>query len=185
MLQDTVFCHYPAGDCEAEKVCHFSPGPVDDDECLTRLIIDPIHVDDRTGDILPLAFQDACTLDLSLFREKYAFDAEIQLAIDEIRHSGKNKTPPKDQVVRTVFQASARSIRELTFDDDNSRMCFIYDTATDQKPAHASVFTPSRTRRTQSLSQTRKYQRQVRKKLFEIFNNNKVLIENYRKLDYS
>ncbi len=45
--------------CEKNSVSEYSPCPVHDDECLIRQIYSPIHVDEETGRLTSLAFQDA------------------------------------------------------------------------------------------------------------------------------
>jgi hypothetical protein len=176
-LQDAVFASKPLGDCESVSISGFSPGPVSDSETLTKLILHPIHVDPVTGQISPMAFQDATTLDLSLFREQMAENSEIQLAIDQIRATGASKVPPQDRLLQLVMQATAEDIRGLRFDDNNERMCFVYDTGECDKPHHASVFTPTSARKGSR-------QRQVRKKLFELFSLKIVPLESYRSLAF-
>ena len=176
-LQDEVYIHYPDGDCEGQAVSSYSPGRVEDAELLTRLIIHPIHYDTQTGIVSPLAFNDATTIDLSVFREKFATDAEIQMAINEVRATGCTRIPPQDRVITLIMQAEASEIRASIFEDDGTRMCRIYDTGEPSKPAHASVFTPTRARKGSS-------QRSVRRKLLEIFSRMQVLPEKYRALVY-
>lgn len=174
-LQDAVHAAYPGGDCERSSVSSSSPGPVEDDELLTRLIIHPIHYD--KGTVSPLAFQDATTIDLSVFREALATDVEIQLSIDEIRALGETKVPPQERLVALVMQASAAEIRAAKFNGDGSWMCRVYDTAVPKKPAHASVFTPPAARKGSA-------QRQVRKELLRIFGGRQLAPEGYRQLQF-
>ena len=176
-LQDAVHLHYPAGECQSVSVSKFSSGFVDDGETLTRLIIHPIHVEN--GTVTPLAFNDATTLDLSVFREEQATDSEIQLAIDEIRALGETKVPPQNRIVEMVMQASATAVRSALFVVNEVEYPFrVYDTGTEDKPAHASVFTPSVARKGSG-------QRQARKVLWRLFSEQPVHSENYRRLNYS
>lgn len=161
-LQDAVFQHYPDGECEVVSVSESSPGRVLDDETLTRLIIHPIHYDPQQNLVSPMAFQDATTLDLSLFREGHATDDELKLAAGEIAETGKSREIPQVRGVSMIMQASAHAIRALTFDKTGKRMCFVYDTAEPTKPSHASVFTPPNARKGSG-------QREVRRKLLELF----------------
>lgn len=176
-LQDEVFKQFPNCECEKEQVSSFSPGPVQDDELLTKLIIHPIHYQSETGEIHPLAFNDATTLDLSLFREEAATDEEIQLAIDEIKATGQSKDPVQNRIVQLVMQARAADIRAEFFQDPSERMFAVYDTAVPDKPAHASVFTPPSARKGAR-------QRQARRRLLEIFSARRVNLDNYRPLAF-
>jgi hypothetical protein len=176
-LQDEVYKHFPNGECENEAVSSFSIGPVRDDETLTRLIIHPIHYDVERGEVHPLAFQDATTLDLSVFREEIATDEEIQRAIDAVKSTGQSRVVPQERLVTLVMQATAGRIRELEFDDQPECMCRVYDTGSPLAPAHASVFTPTSARKGSK-------QRQVRRALLELFNAQRVTPEDYRPLQY-
>lgn len=176
-LQDAVYSAFPGGECEAEQVSSHSHGPVQDEEVLTKLIVDPIHYDRQTGQISPLAFNDATTLDLSLFREVLATDAEIQLAINEIIATGKKKDPIQNRTIQIVLQATAGQIRTERFESPERRMCMVYDTAEPEKPAHASVFTPTEARKGAS-------QRRVRRALHDLFMKTPVRLEDYRSLSY-
>lgn len=175
-LQNLVYLHYPQGECEEVQCSLYSPGPVGDDEVLTRLIVHPIHFDDD-GKVSPLAFNDATTMDLSLFREGLAEDSEIQLAIDEIRKLGQSKVPPQNRLVQVVMQASAREIRDKTFESGGIWKFYIYDTGVAEKPAHASVFTPEVARKGAA-------QRKARKALLELFTKKTVIVDDYRNLNY-
>ena len=176
-LQDAVYASYGKGECEAESISEYSPGRVEDDELLTKLIVDPIHFDPATGVISPLAFQDATTIDLSLFREALASDEELQSAIDAIKATGASKLPPQDRGIQLVMQATAGDLRSLAFEGGSERMCMVYDTALPDKPAHASVFTPTSARKGAK-------QREVRRKLLALFGQNTVQLVDYRDLSY-
>ena len=155
-LQDVVYAHYPDGECEAASVSADSSGPVEDGELLTRLIVHPIHYDSDRDMLSPMAFQDATTIDLSVFREAQATDTEIQLSIDEIRALGQTRIPPQDRLVNLIMQATAGELRASKFASDGTWMCRVYDTAVPAKPAHASVFTPPAARKGSAQRQVRK-----------------------------
>ncbi|MDF2494574.1 hypothetical protein [Sphingomonas sp.] len=176
-LQDAVYAAYSKGECEAESISGHSPGRVEDNELLTKFIVDPIHLDPVTGVISPLAFQDATTIDLSLFREALAQDSELQAAINAIKATGASKLPPQERGIQLVMQTSAGDLRSLVFEDGSERMCMVYDTALPDKPAHASVFTPSVARKGAK-------QREVRRKLLALFSKKTVRLADYRKLSY-
>lgn len=166
-LQDEVYETFSNGECEQCSVSEHSPGPVENDEILTKLIVDPIHFDN--GIVSPAAFTDAYTLDLSLFRENYAGDAELQLAINQIKATGQKKDPIQKRQIVAVMHASAAAVRQLQLEEPNERMCLVYDTAEADKPAHASIFTPSRARK------SKKDQRAIRRALLDVFGQPTVL----------
>ena len=170
-LQDAIHASFPEGECEECSISEHSHGPVADDEILTKLIVDPIHID--KGVVSPAAFTDAYSLDLSLFREELATDKEIQLAIDQIKNTGWGKESPQSRSIVAVMHASAESIRALRLDNPSGPMCRIYDTGEADKPAHASVFTPTRARTNKSD------QRAIRRALLNAFGTAKAM-PNYR-----
>lgn len=176
-LQDEVFKNYPNGECEATKVSSFSPCPVDNNELLTRLIIHPIHYDEQKQQVSPMAFQEATTMDLSVFRELRATDAEVQHSIDQVKITGKARTKPQERFVFLVMQALTSDIRNLAFEDLPMPMCRVYDTAIPTNRAHASVFTPICARKGSR-------QRQVRRALLELFSLRQMDPEEYRPLEY-
>lgn len=178
-LQDAVYANHPDGACEKVSVSRHSRGPVMDRELLTRLAVHPIHYDAERGTLSPLSFQDATTLDLSLFREDIATDQEIQLAIDEIVATGRAKLPtPQSRYIDVVLQAQAGELRSLMSRDGAERLIRLYDTAEELKPAHASGFTPPTARKGAG-------QRHARKELLRVFEKRIVPIEDYRSLNYS
>lgn len=177
LLQDEVHKHYPHGECEAARVSSFSPGRVEDAETLTRLIIHPIHYDPETQLVSPLAFQDATTLDLSVFREGHATDQEIQHSIDAVKATGETRVPPQERLVTLIMQATTAQTRALVFDGTTDRMCTVYDTGKPTSPAHASVFTPTCARKGSK-------QRQVRRALLELFGALRLAPDSYRPLQY-
>ena len=83
-LQAAVEIQFPNGDCEQVTVSPYSPGPVADEETLTRLVFHPIHIHPTTGAPTSMAFADAWSSDLSVFREDKATDQEIALAIKQM-----------------------------------------------------------------------------------------------------
>jgi hypothetical protein len=160
-LQEKVEDQFPNGACEAVAVSEHSPGPVEDDETLTRFIFAPIHVDGG-GVPVSTAFSDAWNSDLSVFREEGASDEELKLAITQVKEIGLAKEPPKPRKLVAVMMAKASQIRAEVVKPTSSKAFRIYDTADAEKPHHASVFVTKDGRTGMS-------EKQVRRRLFELF----------------
>ena len=168
-LQSAVEAQFPNGECEQVPVSPFSPGPVADGETLTRLIFHPVHTHPHTGVPIAMAFADAWSSDLSVFREERATDAEITLAIEQMKQTGLKKTPLQDRSVIGVMTATTARVRSEVTANDNVRAFRVYDTAEELKPHHASVFLTH-------AGRTKFTEKVARKRLFEIF----AAVSNYR-----
>lgn len=175
-LQSAVSKRFPVGECELCSVSAYSPGRVDPAEVITKLIVDPIHLDE--GQLSPVAFMDAYSIDLSVFREQLATDAEIQIAINQIKATGLKKSAPQLRSVVGVAQTTVAKLRNAIFSDSRDRMFFVYDTGEKDKPAHASVFTPERVKSSKSD------QRAARKILHAAFSETIIDANDYRMLNY-
>ena len=161
-LQEAVEERFPAGDCEAVSVSDHSPGPVEDQETLVRLVFHPIHVDEKTGVVVSVAFTDAWKSDLSVFRDELARLEEIQLAIEQMKATGLRKTPPRERRVVEARSARVAAVRRDMLSKAQSRAFRVYDTGEKEKPHHASVFLTKAAR--SELSE-----KSMRKRLFELF----------------
>ena len=129
----------------------------------------PIHFD-QNGRLLSVAFTDAWRSDLSVFRDERATDAELELAIEEMKLTGASKTPPQNRRVAAAMVASAGAIRAQIVDGTSNEAFRVYDTAEATKPHHASIF----------LTQTARAkltEKSVRKRLYELFS---IAAPNYR-----
>lgn len=161
-LQEAVEERFPAGDCEAVKVSEYSPGPVEDHETLVRLVLHPIHVDERTGVVVSVAFTDVWKSDLSVFRDERASLEEIQFAVEQMKATGLRKTPPRERRVVEVRSARVAAVRYDMMPKAKARAFRVYDTGEKEKPHHASVFLTKAARIELS-------EKSVRKRLFELF----------------
>ena len=168
-LQQAVENCFADGECELVTVSAHSPGPVNDEEKLVRLVFHPIHVNETTGEILPMAFMDAWKSDLSVFRDDRASDGELLLAIEQMKATGLQKSPPQQRTVAAAMAARTRNIRFHTLEKCGTRAFRVYDTAESSKPHHASVFL-TKAARAELTEKT------TRKRLFELFSS----VKHYR-----
>lgn len=138
-LQNFVFYNHGKWDCEKCQCGSNSPGPVEEDEALVFLLINPTHFDKETGELHPIAFQEIHNRDLSVIREKHADQQEIEATRDAVLRNDMLRVPPKLRKIEYVAVASAQDIRKES--DDVDRLFAVYDTPIDGRPSHASVFT--------------------------------------------
>ena len=168
-LQNAVDEQFPNGECEIVNVSEHSPGPVGAHEALVRLIFNPIHVD-GSGQVVSVAFNDAWTSDLSVFRDEMASDQEILHAIEQIKMTGLQKNPPRERHVVQVRSARTVAVRKEILPKSQTQAFRVYDTAEADKPHHASVFLTKAAR--DELTE-----KSTRKRLFELFST---VANNYR-----
>ena len=125
--------------CEKESVSKYSPCPVNDDECLIRQIYSPIHVDEETGKLTSLAFQDASSRGMSVNRKSFTSKKEIE---DKIANKLEiDKKNGKERLCKGVATAKCSDIRNLTNKGNGAetRMFCIYDTAGNRDNSHADI----------------------------------------------
>ena len=124
--------------CEKESVSKYSSGSVQDEEYLIK-IYSPIHVDEETGRLKPLAFEDSSTHGMSVNRKSHISKKDLEekiaqkLKIDENR--GKKRTCKgaaiaKCSDIRTLMQKG---------EDLEIRLFCVYDTATKKDKSHADI----------------------------------------------
>lgn len=159
--QVRVFQDHGGFQCEEHTCSAQSPGPVKDDEHLIFLLINPTHFDVETGVLHPIAFQEVHKRDLSVFRYPKASVPEIENTIAELIARGMKNIPPKIRRVEQCCTVPASLVRALRLSEN--RAFGVFDTALDDKPAHASVFTRP------DIISSRMKRAQARKLLHSVF----------------
>lgn len=137
-LQRLVDASHPNFVCENECCSPFSHGPVENTEVIGFLLINPLHYDEIRGVIVPEAFQELTSRDLSTLRVRFASVNEVTSVRDELIQRGLSRIPPKMRVVDQVCCVEVMSIRSAK--DQNGRIFAVYDTALERVRGHASVF---------------------------------------------
>lgn len=126
-------------DWENHSASKYSPGPVESDEQVVRLIINPIHIDTETGELKPSAITDVKDKGCSVDRIKIA-SPEKSIASGQSIAQAKNLANPDapSRKVHCVAYLSAGDIRSITVGDNIRAFC-IFDTALEDNLAHADV----------------------------------------------
>lgn len=171
-LQRLVNDVHPGFACELETCSPFSPGPVEDDEDVAFLLINPLHYDEVRETIVPDAFQELINRDLSVIRTTYATDKEADATRDELIARGLDRIPPSLRLVNEVCIGSVRKLREPTPGD---RMFAVYDTALNDKPAHASVFVASK------ILDAKQLRKQARARIHSIMTARRLNYDDFKK----
>lgn len=121
--------------CEEYSVSNYSPGTVQDDEYVIRQIYSPIHIDEETGRLKPLAFEDASSRGMSVNRKNHISKEELEEKIAKKLKIDENKG--KKRTCKGVAIAECSDIRAIKHQEIKS-FC-IYDTATDKDKSHADI----------------------------------------------
>ena len=151
---------------ENENTSVHSRGIVIDCEELARNIFSPIHVDEKTGELTPFAFDDVLNKGLSVIRLSYLNPADVVL-------NGKQKLTYDHSIGKTERQylgyitARASYIRMYIDENSNKRALAIYDTAMEDLVAHADICRIIRLSKTQK-TQIRNYLRSEFSQLISI-----------------
>jgi hypothetical protein len=136
---------------ENEKVSIYSIGIVQDSEILARNIFSPIHIDEETGVLTPLAFNDVFDKGLSVIRLNYSsHDAIVSNGIEKL--SNDHSQGKIDRQYLGYININANDVR-IYIDSTSSRKALaIYDTAMLNLAIHAdicAIIQLSKTQRTQ------------------------------------
>lgn len=136
---------FPNCVCETVSISLHSPGPVDSDEVLARLVLEPKHV--RDGEIEVAALRDATSNGLSLVRRRPSDDedlivrgrnlAEIQNSRASERAAENNEPDPARQSFIGFVQFRAGDVRSH---EVNARRSFcVFDSALAEDRLHADI----------------------------------------------
>jgi hypothetical protein len=132
--------------CEEHQVSEHCPDPVDSNEVLVRLVMDPSHIhDDGSGIRLKSSFFNvAATAGASCLRQGRAAELEYQVTARMIL--AENPTTPDGQPrkVYGVVMIPVKRLRELRIVLDQKtgediRAFCVYATGTADRPNHADV----------------------------------------------
>ncbi|MDB5438477.1 MAG: hypothetical protein JWM33_904 [Caulobacteraceae bacterium] len=157
---------YPGFQCERHLCSPYSPGLVEDDETVVFLLIDPLHFDEERQSVVPGAFQELTTRDLSVIRKKYASAHAANATREELIARGFKNHPEKPRLVDQVCVGSVEEIRAVR--EGGARLFGVFDTALSEKICHASIFA--------SLSSVsdRKMRKIARQRLYEIMTKRRI-----------
>jgi hypothetical protein len=158
---------FPHCTCEQHSVSPHSPGVVQDEECLVRLIFSPTHFNEQTGKLKPFAFFDCKDKGLSVNRMQYTSVEELKQMAAFISHGRK---------IIGVVVAKCADIRAVL--DEHERAFCVYDTATKNNQSHADIC--QAVADSCQLTETgkgRKRGSQMRRKLMKLFSEHPLTLE--------
>jgi hypothetical protein len=121
---------------EQSSVSQHSPGVVQNDEELTRMIFSPIHIDKDTGQLTQLAFLDAVDKGLSVNRTLHTSLKELEQKASLIIANAQQRGRARHLV--GLAKTKCENIRAIITNDSKQAFC-VYDTATSQDQSHADI----------------------------------------------
>jgi len=122
---------------EDSSVNDYSPGPVQDEEELLRMIFSPIHWDKDTGKLTTLALHDAVKKGLSVNRITHVGLSELRKKVDKkIEIDRRNG---KDREFIGFAKVTCKDVRKIVTQQQIKQAFYVYDTATQADPSHADV----------------------------------------------
>ena len=116
----------------------YSPGVVQDEEELLRIIFHPEHISDN-GDVLPtaIALEDLRSRGFSVDRRQHAQRNIMQQTVECLRNR-----QPNHRQVDFIAQLLCEAVREMQ-DNDQERAFIVIDTACETNIAHARSTAPN------------------------------------------
>lgn len=126
---------------EALSASPHSPGPVENEEHVLRLVVNPIHINLEDGSLKPTLMSDVKLRGASVQRLAYIFrDTVIDMGRQnaERKNAGAGNTGQERSVYGTV-ELSVKDIREVVI-ATKDRAFGVFDTAKQLDPSHADVF---------------------------------------------
>lgn len=109
-----------------------SPGPVLNNEVLTRVVLENF-ANKKRDNVLPSLFARVATDGCSVQREGFATNAELASSV-----AAQLRGKPISSWV-AVVTASCKRIREITLDGNLARCFCVYDVSELGNPAHAEI----------------------------------------------
>ncbi len=157
---------FPNCECESRSVSDHSPGLVQDDEVLVRVLYSPHYINKETGEVTPAAFTDARKRGLSVRRKAHISEKDHRAKIEEKVAADQAAGRNNDGFWQVIYTKCA-DLRNLKLDDGGDRSFCVYDTATEDDRSHTDVCQafelPSHTEGRRSL------EKKLRSQLFEAF----------------
>lgn len=128
----------PNCECENYSVSDHSPGLVQDNEVLVRILYSPHYINKETGEVTPAAFTDARKRGLSVRRKTHISEEDHRAKIEEKVAVDQSAGRNNDGFWRVIY-TRCTALRNLKLDSGGGRAFCVYDTATEDDPSHADV----------------------------------------------
>lgn len=129
---------HPDCSCEHHSVSDHSPGPVESDEMLIRILVAPQHMKNN-GKPKAAALSDAERNGLSSFREKFVTDHELRSAAEQLVERARAAHNTKAGVFG-VLRLTCAAVKSCQDPSDKSPCYCVYDTALEEVSAHTEIF---------------------------------------------
>ena len=124
---------------ESVSASDHSPGPVTPNEILYRQVVQPLHVDQETNTLRPVAFSDVANKGLSVDRLKHQ-------SMESMLDAGKKRVEAQVAESSTLDGRRLYGLAELHVDDirkifnaEGLRAFAVFDTARCDNASHADV----------------------------------------------
>ncbi|RWP80456.1 hypothetical protein [Mesorhizobium sp.] len=114
---------FPHCECEKYSVGLRSPGRVESDEFIYRMVVSPASVDWNAKKLIEDSFRDTTTNGFSVFRESASNDDINAIAIDRL----SRKATAKPKTVQALVRLKVEKVRGLASEDVGGRLFCVYD----------------------------------------------------------
>lgn len=123
-------------DDESTSQSQHSPGPVKDSEELLRVLFYPEHVKDGLVLETAIPLEDLRERGFSVDRRGYAKRSAIE---QRVSRQMANEKKREERQESTISKFRCGAVRKI-LNQDHGRACIVIDTALQENPAHASIY---------------------------------------------
>ncbi len=122
----------PECQCEVETFSEYSPGLIQANETIVRMVCVPMHVHLKRMELKTSFFSHMASFGASVQRLENASDGELVACVEDI------VGPKEDRVWLGFVEARANDIRELAKRESRQTFC-VADAGLENNPAHAEI----------------------------------------------
>ncbi|SDY52603.1 hypothetical protein SAMN05518669_11318 [Variovorax sp. YR634] len=123
----------PSCACEQETLSEYSPGLVQDEETIIRMVCVPMHVHSKRAELKSSFFSHVATFGASVQRLEFASDGELIGCVEALVGGGE------DRMWLGYVEAPASLIRSVQLGDGDTQSFCVADAALPENPAHAEI----------------------------------------------
>jgi hypothetical protein len=123
----------PGCACEQDTLSEYSPGIVEDNETILRMVCVPMHIHSKKPELKSSFFSHIASFGASVQRLEKSTDEELTACVEGLVSGAE------DRVWLGYVQASARAIRDVQVGKEGKQSFCVADAALENNRAHAEI----------------------------------------------
>ncbi len=129
----------PSCRCEAVSVSKYSPGTVQNNEVLIRILVAPQHMHKKRSQPTAASLSDSERKGLSVIRHGFIKDEIIKAVAEGLVERARSSNNDKAGVFG-VLLLECETVRQFARSEQEGRCYCVYDTGEPENPGHAEIF---------------------------------------------